>query len=298
MKRSKSKPESIPIFQYGKDVQKALKRSPFLNAEEEKILIKKAQAKDKVARDRIIESHLLSVIGVAKRYRRPGIDLADLIQEGNIGLMIAIDRFDLSRGFRFSTYALWWVRAMIRRFLADHGHTIREPVHRQDLKTKLDNFKYSYQRTHGYLPTDEELAFEAGISLRRLHNFYRNGIFYCYSLTREFCQDEEQYYMEFELEDPSQSIEFELKIIELSAAIEDALVTLREMCQKSGNSAAVRNLKIFLERLFNEDSTLKSIGDEHGISRERVRQLCAGNSETLRKILREQGIDADFLTHS
>jgi RNA polymerase primary sigma factor len=225
MPRRKTTLENIPMYQYGQDVQKALERSPFLDAEEEKELITKAKTGDRAARDRVIESQLLSVISVANKYRGRGVEFADLIQEGNMGLLKAIDRFEITRGTRFNTYALWWVRHKIQRFVHDNAHTIRIPVHHQDMRRKQNSITRRYLTNSGCKPTNEEMAKECGISLKRLYKFQIRDISYQVSLTRGHGEYSNQYLDEIDIEDQSHDpVDIEVQIGELVDAIEGALV--------------------------------------------------------------------------
>lgn len=137
-----------------------MKKYPLLSTEEEKNLSLKYQNENDVeARDKLISSNLRLVISIAKRYTKRGVDFLDLIQEGNIGLMKAVEKFDPTLGFKFSTYATWWIRQAVQRSIGDQSKTIRTPVHTGELINKMDYFETYYSDTHsGENPSIEEVA--------------------------------------------------------------------------------------------------------------------------------------------
>jgi RNA polymerase primary sigma factor len=133
-------------------------RGNLLTHREEVALSRRAKAGDERARQKLIEKNLRLVVLVAKRYRRYGLPFEDLIQEGNIGLMKGVDKFDSDKGFRFSTYATWWIRQAIQRAVADKSRTIRVPVHAGDKIRKMVRTQNELYAEHGREPTDEEVA--------------------------------------------------------------------------------------------------------------------------------------------
>jgi RNA polymerase primary sigma factor len=144
-------------------------RAPLLTAKEEVELAQRVEAGDEEAMQRLIQSNLRLVVHVAKRYLNRGLPLLDLIQEGNFGLMRAVQKFDWRRGFRFSTYATWWIRQAITRAIADKARTIRLPVHIQERVRGMNNCWEELSRTLGRTPTDAELAQAMNISVDDLH---------------------------------------------------------------------------------------------------------------------------------
>src|ERR687898_80784 len=162
--RSSETPDLIPGYFAHIDKGKLLKHA------EEKDLSKRAKAGDKGARQRLIEKNLRLVVSVAKKYRGMGLPFEDLIQEGNIGLMKAVEKFDPDRGWRFSTYATWWVRQAVQRAVADKGRTIRVPVH---MGEKIRKMARTYSELSAELerdPTDEEVAERLGWTADEVRN--------------------------------------------------------------------------------------------------------------------------------
>src|ERR1041384_3962383 len=143
-------------------------RWPLLTAEEEVELSKRIERGDLEAKERMINSNLRLVVSIAKRYQGHGLSLLDLIQEGIIGLIRAVEKFDWRRGFKFSTYATWWIRQAVQRGVANKSRTIRIPVHIAEREQRLARVERDFRRQHDRAPTDEELAEAAGLSLRQL----------------------------------------------------------------------------------------------------------------------------------
>ncbi len=133
-------------------------RVPLLTRDQEIDLAKRVRRGDQRARERLAEANLRLVVSVAKRYRGLGVSFMDLIQEGNIGLMKAIDRYDPAKGYRFSTYATWWIRQGVGRALADQNHTVRVPQHVQEYRRKLAELEHAHVQAHGKPPTPGYLA--------------------------------------------------------------------------------------------------------------------------------------------
>src|SRR3954452_21796266 len=149
-------PELLP------DYFARIDKGKLLTHEEEIDLSKRAKTGDKTARQRLIEKNLRLVISVAKKYRGMGLPFEDLIQEGNIGLMKAVEKYDPDRGWRFSTYATWWVRQAVQRAVADKGRTIRVPVHMGEKIRKMARVYNELSAEHETEPTDEEVAERLG----------------------------------------------------------------------------------------------------------------------------------------
>src|SRR5438876_4938296 len=137
---------------------------PVLSAEEEHRMAVEIKAGNEQARGQFVEANLKLVVSVAKRYQGRGLALEDLIQEGNLGLLRAVEKFDATRGYRFSTYAFWWIRQAITRALADQGRTIRLPVHLGDKLNRLKGSSLRLQQELGREPTIEEIAEHMGIT--------------------------------------------------------------------------------------------------------------------------------------
>src|SRR5439155_11191120 len=141
---------------------------PLLKAAQEVELAKRIEQGDTEALQQYVLSNLRLVVNISKRYVGRGLPLIDLIQEGNIGLMRAVQKFDWRRGFKFSTYATWWIRQAITRAIADKGRTIRLPVHVSEALTKLNSAQQRLTQELGREPTDEELAHDLGIDAQRV----------------------------------------------------------------------------------------------------------------------------------
>ena len=150
---------------YFKDVSK----TRLLTREEEVSLSKRIEKGDMRARSIMIESNLRLAISIAKKYYRSGCSMEDLIQESNIGLMKAVDRFDWRRGFKFSTYACWWIKQAVRRHVASHSTSIRLPAHAKGLLWKMRQYATEYEEEFGVAPTPEELSELLGVNLKTLN---------------------------------------------------------------------------------------------------------------------------------
>ncbi|MEK7115170.1 MAG: sigma-70 family RNA polymerase sigma factor, partial [Patescibacteria group bacterium] len=154
---------------------KEIGRTPLLTSEDEKELAKKIEKGDEESRNKFIKANLRLVVSIAKRYvnRSPNLSILDLIQEGNNGLMRAVDKFDYRRGFKFSTYAHWWIRQAITRALADQSRTIRIPVHMVETISKYTQAKRRLFQELGREPLPEEISIEMNISLEKVHHIQK-----------------------------------------------------------------------------------------------------------------------------
>lgn len=146
-----------------------ISKTPLLTREGEVELLKKIEAGDQLAREHFIKANLRLVVSIAKRYKHTKLSLLDMIQEGNIGLMKAIEKFDYRRGYKFSTYSSWWIRQAILCLINNYGRTIRVPVHMSDLMRKIDKTSLNFVQEHGREPTKKELSEILDITVERIN---------------------------------------------------------------------------------------------------------------------------------
>ena len=240
-------------------------RGNLLTHAEEIDLSTRAKAGDRSARERLIEKNLRLVVSVAKKYRGYGLPFEDLIQEGNIGLMKAVEKFDPDRGFRFSTYATWWIRQAVQRAVADKGRTIRVPVH---MTEKIRKMARSYNQLSAEFdrnPNDEEVAERLGWTVDEVRDV-KDAMPDATSLNQPLSQER----------DASELGEF----VEDERASDTAGQVMREM-ETAHLKEAIERLpdraRYVLVRRYGLDeqasATLAQLSEELGISRERVRQL-------------------------
>ena len=163
--------EQNPIQSYLSDIG----RVPLLTPDQEKSLGKSVMEGDMEARRQLIEANLRLVVSIAKKYTGRGLSFLDLVEEGNLGLIRAVEKFDYKRGFRFSTYATWWIRQSMTRALADQSRLIRVPVHMVENLNKIDKIKKGFLQEHGRDPTKEELATAMGIPVKKIIRYLRLG---------------------------------------------------------------------------------------------------------------------------
>jgi RNA polymerase primary sigma factor len=236
-----------------------------LSHQEEIDLSRRAKAGDKRARQRLIEKNLRLVISVAKKYRGVGLPFEDLIQEGNIGLMKAAEKFDPERGWRFSTYATWWVRQAVQRALADKGRTIRVPVHMGDKIRKMARTYNALSAELGRDPSDEEVAKRLEWTVEEVKDV-KGAMLDATSLNQPLSSEQ----------DASEIGE----LVEDQRAADTPEEVMREM-ETAGLKEAIERLperhRYVLIRRYGLDkrdaATLATLSEELGISRERVRQL-------------------------
>jgi len=256
-----------PVRMYLKEIGKV----PLLTAEEEIELAKRMEAGDEEAKQRLCEANLRLVVSIAKRYVGRGMLFLDLIQEGNLGLIKAVDKFDYRKGYKFSTYATWWIRQAITRSIADQARTIRIPVHMVETINKLIRVSRQLLQTYGREPTPEEISKEMGITVdkvREIQKIAQEPV----SLETPIGEEEDSHLGDFipdeDVPAPAEAAAFSM----LKEQLVEVLDTLTDREQK------VLKLRFGLED--GRSRTLEEVGKEFDVTRERIRQ---SEAKALRK---------------
>ncbi|MCF7812760.1 RNA polymerase sigma factor RpoD [Candidatus Gracilibacteria bacterium] len=270
-------PKSVDLSEISNDSVRMylneIGRIPLLTAEEEVSLAKRIEMGDLSAKQKLAESNLRLVVSIAKRYIGRGLPFLDLMQEGNFGLLRAVEKFDYRKGFKFSTYATWWIRQAITRAIADQARTIRIPVHMVETINKLRYTQRRLQQELGREPLPEELAAEMGLDLKKV-NYILKISQDIVSLEAPVGTEEDSKLSDF-IEDESAISPFETahrKMIKEN--IDDLLQYL-----------SAREQKIIKMRFGLEDGiphTLEEVGREFNVTRERIRQIEGKVLEKLR----------------
>ena len=267
-----SVPEGISLDDPVRMYLKEIGHVPLLTAEEEVELAQRMEAGDEEARHRLEEANLRLVVSIAKRYVGRGMLFLDLIQEGNLGLLKAVEKFDYSKGYKFSTYATWWIRQAITRAIADQARTIRIPVHMVETINKLVRISRQLRQELGRDPRPEEIAKEMGISVARVHEIMKIAQ-EPVSLETPIGEEEDSHLGDF-IEDeaapaPAEAASFML----LREQLEEVLETLTD------REKNVLRLRFGLED--GRSRTLEEVGQSFGVTRERIRQI---EAKALRKL--------------
>ena len=270
-----------PVKMYLKDIG----RVPLLQRDEEMELAKRMMEGDEEAKRLLSEANLRLVVSIAKRYMGRGMHFLDLIQEGNLGLMKAVEKFDYQKGFKFSTYATWWIRQAMTRAIADQARTIRIPVHMVETINKLVRVSRRLLQELGREPTPEEIAVEMGVTeekVREIQKIAQDPV----SLETPIGEEEDSHLSDF-IED------------EGSAAPTDAVSStmLKEQLLGVLDTLTPREEKVLRLRYGLDDSrprTLEEVGKEFNVTRERIRQIEAKALRKLRHPSRSKRLK-DFL---
>lgn len=270
-----------PVRMYLKEIGKI----SLLSLDEETELSKRIAEGDEMAKNRLAESNLRLVVSIAKRYVGRGMLFLDLIQEGNIGLMKAVEKFDAEKGYKFSTYATWWIRQAITRAIADQARTIRVPVHMVETINKLSRYQRQLTLELNREPTDEELAKKMGMSpdkVREVIKIAQDPV----SLETPIGEEEDSHLGDFVPDESNMSPE-DFTIHEmLKEEIGDVLLTLTEREEQ------VLRLRFGLDD--GSPKTLEEVGQMFGVTRERIRQIEAKALRKLRHPSRSRKLK-DFL---
>ena len=270
-----------PVKMYLKEIGKI----PLLSAEEEVQLAQEMENGSKRAKKKLAEANLRLVVSIAKRYVGRGMSFLDLIQEGNLGLMKAVDKFDYTRGFKFSTYATWWIRQAITRAIADPARTIRIPVHMVETINRLVRIERQLLQDLGRDPTNEEIAKEMGIEVEKVREV-RKIAQEPVSLETPIGEEEDSHLGDFIEDDTAIAPDEAANFTMLREELEGILNTLNE-----------RERKVLALRFGLVDGTprtLEEVGKDFDVTRERIRQIEAKALRKLKHPSRSQKLK-DFL---
>ena len=256
---------------------KEIGRIPLLTVEEEQELAKKVKTGSKYAKDKLVESNLRLVISIAKRYVGRGIPFPDLIQEGNMGLMKAVEKFDVDKGYKFSTYATWWIRQSLTRALADQSRVIRIPVHMTEMINKLSKYEGIYFSQFGVRPSDKEIMEHFEIDKEKL-KVIRKAATSVTSLDQPVLEDEETTLTDFIVDE--ESIDNNAYNSVLDEGADEYLINFA-MSHLTSREQRLLELRLGLKD--GKPRTLEEVGKEFNVTRERIRQI---EVKALRKLRR------------
>jgi RNA polymerase primary sigma factor len=286
----------VPLLSLEEEVQLAMKLCDAIEAKRKlrrnghdadtQMLLEEVIEEGRQAREHLIKANTRLVVSIAKKYMGRGVPFLDLIQEGNLGLMKAVEKFDYTRGYRFSTYATWWIRQTITRAIADQGRTIRVPVHMSDRIRRLYKTARQLEQEHGRKPTPEEIAAEMDLEPRKVRWMLKVS-WRPLSLERPVGEEEDSELGSFIEDDttptPTQSAYQNL----LRDKVEEVLSTL------TPREARILRLRFGLQN--GRSYTLEEVGQKFGLTRERIRQIEGKALRRLRHPRRSRQL-RDYLT--
>jgi len=246
----------------GREAEQDLQRASL--TPEERVRLEHRIEQAHQARTHLIKANTRLVVSIAKKYVGRGVPFLDLIQEGNLGLMKTVEKFDHTRGYRFSTYATWWIRQSITRAIADQGRTIRVPVHMADQIRRLYKAAYRLEQEHGRRPSPEEIAQDMGIDADRVQWMLKVSS-HPVSLAEPVGEDQESELEAFIEDDSTPSPEESAHQSQLRAQMHKVLDTL------SPREACILRLRFGLQD--GRSHTLEQVGLKFGLTRERIRQI-------------------------
>ncbi len=271
-----------PVRMYLKEIG----RINLLTSDEEFEYARRAEEGDEEAKKMLAESNLRLVVSIAKRYVGRGMLFLDLIQEGNIGLMKAVDKFDPTKGYKFSTYATWWIRQAITRAIADQARTIRVPVHMVETINKLARIQRQLTQELNREPTDEEIAEKLGITVEKVREVYKISQDPV-SLETPIGEEDDSHLGDFIKDERMMGPEEYATVEMLKEELASVLLTLTDREEK------VLRLRFGLDD--GQCRTLEEVGQIFGVTRERIRQIEAKALRKLRHPSRSRKLK-DFLT--
>ena len=280
-----SVPEGVALDDPVRMYLKEIGRVPLLTAEEEVDLARRMEAGDASARHRLEEANLRLVVSIAKRYVGRGMMFLDLIQEGNLGLLKAVEKFDYSKGYKFSTYATWWIRQAITRAIADQARTIRIPVHMVETINKYIRISRQLLQELGRDPTPEEIAHRMGLSVARVREIMKISQ-EPVSLETPIGEEEDTHLSDFIEDEAAPDPADAASMLLLKEQISEVLTTL------APREAEVLRLRFGL--VDGRSRTLEEVGQNFGVTRERIRQIEAKALRKLRHPVRLRKLQGNF----
>ncbi len=263
-----------------------LRKLPVITVEEEKFYARKVAEGSAEARKKMIEANLRLVVKIARRYVNQGLSLLDLIEEGNIGLIKAVEKFNLAKECRFSTYATWWIKQSIERSIANHSRTIRLPVHVSSRVNRISKIISAYVEKNGREPSLEEISQESGFRIDFVRNLFTMAI-KTYSL-ESYIDENSKLTLEEVIPNPDN--EEPLSILEHTRRMEEVASWLDAL---NSDERKVILLRFGLDG--DEPQTLEMIGKTFGVTRERIRQIEQKALNKLRKIVKRRNIGTESI---